>query len=153
MNIYFGVIILVLCSFVGYRLSVRFTERRKFFTDFYNFNEKMINEISFTKKSLTSICNLSEEKKSDFQINILKAINNEKYVLPKYLKKNDKHIFDEFSTELGQSDKQSQINFLSAKRAEISDIKSECEAEETKYKKLYIKLGVLFGLIFLILSL
>lgn len=153
MTIYFGIISLVICTFCGYRLSLKFSERRKFFVDFYNFNEKLINEVSFSQKSLLSLCDSEDKSASDFGLLINKTIKGEEYTFPTYLKNSDKLLFNEFGEAIGKSDKVSQLNFLSSKRKEISDIKDICYAEEKKYKKLYVKLGVLFGLIFLIMSL
>ena len=152
MNLYVGVVSLILCTFVGFRLASKYSDRKRFFVDFYNFNEKMINEVSFTNKSILNITNQNGVYNDCFNELLRKKIINEKLVMPNYLKNDDVILFNEYGETVGKTDRDSQLKFLTAKRQELLKINAICEVEEKKYKKLYVKLGFLFGLIILIIS-
>ena len=150
MNIYIGVLSLILCTFNGYRLSVKFNERKKFFSDFFSFNQKMISEVSFTQNPLLKIVESEQGDKRDFIKFISGEINKAEYYVPDYLKKEEIPIVKEYANNLGRSDRETQLKFLSSQTKIIENLCASSEKDEIKYKKLYVKLGFLFGLIILI---
>ncbi|MDY6367941.1 MAG: hypothetical protein SPL13_05465 [Clostridia bacterium] len=152
MNVYFGVIGFILSTFIGYRLSVKFTQRKSFYNTFYNFNEKMLDEISFSSKSLLTLIEKESVNSNDFYVILQKKIIKSDYNYPQYLKPEDKIFFEEYEKLLGKSDKKSQNEFLTAKKNELLKLKTESEQEEKKYKNLYVKLGFLLGLVMLVVS-
>lgn len=150
MNVYIGVISLICCTFLGYRLSVKYTERKNFFYDLYGFNEKMIGEMSFGRKTLKKIA--ENEKENGVMIgNILyDKILYGKTHYPAYINKEEAAVLDDYFNTLGRSDGESQLKFLSVQRKIFDEKRIETETQEKKYKKLYIKLGFLSGLIILV---
>ena len=54
---------------------------------------------------------------------------------------------------IGSGDKDTQIEYLNAVSAQLSNKCVICEEEEKKYRSLYVKLGFLIGLIALIILL
>ena len=46
---------IVVCTVIAYKLSEKFRLRQKFYNDFYLFNKRMCDEMSFTRNSLLSV--------------------------------------------------------------------------------------------------
>lgn len=147
MNIYIGVLSLLICTFFGYRLSVKYKDRKNFFTDFISFNEKMINEVSFSQNSLLSIVEKEKKENRDFGKLLYEKITDNDIILPKYLKEDEAETLFEYVNNLGKSDRESQLTYLSAKKKVIDELRVSAENEAKKYGNLYIKLGFLTGLI------
>ncbi len=155
MKILLGIIFLVICTYIGYFLSKKYTIRKDFYCDFYNFNKKLKNEIDFAQKSIKEIISPNINSKSIFYKGVCDS------VLENRLPQIDKNIFSQeeivfFNTYLesiGGSDKNTQIKFLETAGVKIDESKIKCKEEEKKYKSLYIKLGFLIGLIALIIIL
>lgn len=151
MSIYFGVLLLILCTFAGFRLSAKYSERRKFFTDLFTFNEKIINEVSFSQNSLLSIVENEKKLNSDFGKTICEIINGEEVKSVKYLKNEEIEVLIEYINKIGKSDRESQILYLSSEKKIIDEIRVAAINDEKKYGKLYVKLGFLFGLIIFVI--
>ena len=147
MNIYIGLLLLIICTFSGYRLSVKYSDRRIFFTDFYSFNEKMINEVSFSQNSLLSLIENESKLNRDFGKLIFEIINTKEKNCVKYLKDEEIEMISGYINKLGKSDRESQITYLSSEKKIIDEMRVAAINEEKKYAKLYVKLGFLFGLI------
>ena len=147
MSVYIGILSLIICTFSGYRLSCKYIERRKFFSDFYSFNEKMINEVSFTQKSLLNLSEKEKEAGSDFGNVLYGKIAEQKDISLKYLKEEETVFFNEYVKNIGKSNRESQLVFLTAEKKMIDELRVEAQNDEKKYGKLFVKLGFLFGLI------
>lgn len=151
MNVYIGVLILIICTFAGFRLSAKYTERKNFFTDFYSFNDKLINEVSFSQNSLLKIIEGEKNLNRDFGKCLYETINGEDKKPIKYLKKEEYKIILEYVNKIGKSDRESQIVYLTSEKKIIDEIRISAINEEKRFGKLYVKLGFLFGLIIFIL--
>lgn len=147
MNVYIGILSLIICTFLGYRLSVKYTERKKFFSDFYNFNEKMINEVSFSQNSVLTLLKRERDLSRDFGKVLYDIISEDDLIFPCYIKPEEKELLELYVKRLGKSDRASQLVFLSSEKKIIDDIRSSVILDEKRYRKLYVKLGFLFGLI------
>ena len=55
MNIIIGVFLIILGTFIGYKLSEKYTKRRKFFSDFFEFNQTLKTEITFSNNTVNNI--------------------------------------------------------------------------------------------------
>ena len=70
-----------------------------------------------------------------------------------YLNKEEIDFFKAYLTRLGSSDKFSQLSYLEEVGVQIDKRLSVATENEKKYKKLYLKLGFLLGLIAFIICL
>lgn len=148
MNLAFGLFFLTLSTVGGYFLSLKFIERRKFYSDFINFNKNFRAEINYGKNTLLNIINKNLEGKF---YSILKAVYNEEdYVLPSFILEDEKDFINNYFDFIGKTDKDSQEKFIDTSFVRLNEIYNSCLNEERKYKKLYVKLGFLIGLIFFI---
>ena len=147
MNLWVGVLSLIFCTFSGYRLSIKYVNRRKFFADFYAFNEKMINEVSFSQKSILTVAEEERGLNRDFGRSFYDKINDDENINLKDLNDEEKNLFNEYVNNLGKSDRESQLTFLSAEKKIIDELRISTVNDEQKYGKLYVKVGFLFGLV------
>lgn len=151
MKLFFAVIMLIACTGVGYILSLKFISRRKFYSEFLNFNKKIKNEVQFSSSTIKKIINESNDI-TDFNIAIKDGLTcKTNKINYNYLTKEEKEYFNRYVNEVGKSDKISQLEFLTSASKYIEEKVNLTNTEEVKYKKLYIKLGFLFGLIIFII--
>lgn len=155
MNLIIGVIVLIVCTFIGYRLSQKYKLRRVFYDSFVSFNKRVVSEVSFAQLSLVNIVKEYSEEKNDFY----KAVGNyfiegkDTGVIMKYLSESEIKSFKNYISVLGNVDKNTQLNFLNGVQPELDEKLKNAVEEEKKYRSLYIKLGFLFGLIALVILL
>lgn len=154
MKLFLGLILLIICIFIGYIKSNKYYFRRVFYDDFVKFNEKFKQEVSFKQRTIKNIIE-DELSDSDFITVIKGSIFNEKTTEKNlnYLNENEIKYFKDYVSTIGTVDKTIQLDFLQNISNEIIDKQKQCVSEENKYKKLYIKLGFFIGLILLILVL
>jgi len=154
MKLIFGIICLIICTYIGHILSKKYVKRRTFFSDFSDFNKKVKNEISFSKNTLIDIIKNFSNKTGVFYLQTRNYFNNKKIVFEdKLLSEQEQSFFKRYLDNLGVLDKTTQIDYLELVEKEIEEKKSTAILEEEKYKKLYLKLGFLIGLIMLIMLL
>lgn len=145
--------VLGLCVGCAFLLTRKFKQRSDFFYNLNLFNERLVNEVSYTKIPLPAFLEkyefsgdfkkmLEEKRTSDFQK------NNYEF---SYLKEDEKKFLHDYFFMIGKSDAASQKTYLSAVRAEIAELKRINEDTYKKYFSLYLKLGFLAGLILIIL--
>ncbi|MBQ7831552.1 MAG: hypothetical protein IJ393_05725, partial [Clostridia bacterium] len=68
-----------------------------------------------------------------------------------FLSEEERHLVEEYFLMLGKGDSLSQRNYFSSVREKLVKIENETELQAKKYGDLYIKIGFLCGLLFLIL--
>lgn len=141
-----------LCVGCAYWLTRRYKKRKDFFYNLDLFNERLVNEVSYTKIPLPAFAEKYEftgdfkkmltDKKDDFQA--------EKYDF-EYLTEDEKKFLCDYFRMVGGSDAASQKTYLSALRKEIEERRRTSEDIYKKYFALYLKLGFLAGLVLVIL--
>ncbi|MBO5927354.1 MAG: hypothetical protein J6Q32_00685 [Clostridia bacterium] len=152
MNVLCGIIAICLCTFIGYYLSGRWTDRKIFYSDFLSFHNTLLKEIEFSKKSLPEIAEtLSNDK--DFNKYVKNIYFNEqgKILKFKYLTADENKFLEDYFLKIGKSNSQVENGFLNSLTDEIINKSSQSAVNEVKYKKLYIKIGFLLGLMLFIL--
>lgn len=153
MNILSGIIVLILSVVLSILLSNKYAKRKNFYAEFSRFNEKILKEISFTSSSLLKISKTLPHD-SDFGLTTSKYFSGEKKVqYLSYLSKEENEYYLYFLSNVGLSDRDSQIAFISKTQQELDEKLKKTNEDEKKYKSLYIKLGFLFGLIMMIILL
>lgn len=152
MNVLCGIIAICLCTFIGYYLSGRWTDRKIFYSDFLSFHNTLLKEIEFSKKSLPEIAEtLSNDK--DFNKYVKNIYFNEqgKILKFKYLTADEIKFLEDYFLKIGKSNSQVENGFLNSLTDEITNKSTQSAINEVKYKKLYIKIGFLLGLMLFIL--
>lgn len=155
MNVILGIISLIFCTGVGYYFSKKYSIRSEFYSNFYEFNKSLKNDISFMQNSLLNFIDKYSTKTTIFYKNTYEYLYEKKEI------ELDKNIFNDeeksflknYLNSLGGSDKKTQLNYLESVDVNLVDLLNKAKEQETKYKSLYIKIGFLIGLIALIVLL
>ena len=146
-----GGLVIAFCIFLGYLAAGKYRSRKKFFTQLASFNERYLTELCYARKPLPeflreypyagdfekTISGFSEKRETDLKLN--------------YLTKEEKKLCADYFGMLGKGDAVSQKSYYSAQKAELEAKKSASEKEAKSRGELYIKLGLLAGLAFVIL--
>ena len=144
---------LFLCTFLGYVLALKYTDKRRFFECFSGFNKRLINEISFSLNTFPKILSSSREENS-FILLAKRYVSSGDFSCDyKYLTIDEKQFVKEYLDNTGKSDRESQLKFFNSVSTEIDSKLFSVRNDEKKYKSLYIKIGFLIGLIALIIFL
>lgn len=158
----FGVATIAFTSFCGYLLARKYRQKRDFFTQFKEFNERFISEVSYYRRPIGEFIaqyayrgefnrlleeyftGISEGKTTNI---ILEA--------PEYsfLKQEEKRVVEDYFLMLGKGDSSSQKGYCLAAKDGIVKLQAEAELTCKRYADLYVKLGFLCGLLILILIL
>ena len=156
-----GIVIVGFTSFCGYLLSKKYRIRKVFFTQFREFNERFLNEMTYYRRPLAEFFKKYQYKGEfsflleDYLLYVRKGQTSFEKLLENadfhFLKKDEKAFICDYLSMLGKGDSASQKSYFSSVKEQIK--KQETEAIEIgkKYADLYIKLGFLFGLFILIL--
>lgn len=149
-KIILSVLAVVVCTFVGYKMSEKYSLRSEFFNDFYRFNREMINQLTYVKRKIPEIIsNFSCKEQFLILLNEYKGyIDGKIFCLDKfwYLTIDEKELVTTYFILLGKSDALSQLNNLNSYNENLKNLANETTNEEKKYKKLYVKLGFFAGL-------
>ncbi|MBE7081058.1 MAG: hypothetical protein E7372_00670 [Clostridiales bacterium] len=153
MRLFLGIILLLLCVFIGYCLSNKYYFRRVFYGDFLSFNTLFAQEIAFKQ---TTIINLIKNQKSntDFYLLLNSNISGQDVKIDyKYLTNEEKQFVYEYLNKLGKFDKETQLDYIKGVNEIIKDKNESSILDEKRYKMLYLKVSFLIGLILLIIVL
>ncbi len=158
--IFLGVIVFI-CGYIGYGLSKYYISRLKFFNDLLNFAEKFETEINFSKTKLLNVVDGFKSTSKEFVtiLNSYKLFLNEGQILNenlmfdkiKILKEEEKHCVFMFFNELGKFDVYNQTKQIENYKVKFNDIIHSCVEDKKKYGTLYVKLGIILGLLFALL--
>lgn len=153
MKIFFGVLAVCLCVAASYKMADKYTERRKFYESFGDFNKKLKNEVYFTRKTIISVLEENSNKNDFFYKSVNEYYHNNKQRVRnvKIFSEEETDFFNKYLEILGVSDGASQIKHIEATENYISDKFSQAVDNEKKYKSLYVKLGFLLGLLIFVL--
>lgn len=152
MNAFLGFIALIVSTYLGYCFSKKFDKRKSFYLEFNEFNKKIKNEISYSQNTIYHILNLKNKNQSDFYNCVTSVIINK---LPfnfdkNYISLDEKDYFNDYILNIGNGDRVSQLDFLASTSEYLKEKCKSSDEEVKKYKKLYVKLGFLIGLIIFI---
>jgi len=147
-------------SFCGYLLGRKYRQKRQFFNQFKEFNERFLTEVTYYRRPILEF--LSHYRyKGEFHAFLEDIIFSleEKYSLDKYMKTNDytflthedKIFLNDYFSMFGRSDSVSQKAYFSSANVEIEKRKTNAQSEVKKYGDLYLKMGVLCGILIVIL--
>ena len=151
MRIIAGAVLVAVSTLIGLLLSVKYTERKKFYADFYSFNKRYIECVSFSGDSLKKL--LSENNASSDFYEYMRAFAEDKTTVfkKKYLSADESAFLYEYAATLGRGDYETEKTKANVSLEKIKERKEKSVDDEKKYKPLLIKLGFLFGAIVFIL--
>ena len=145
MRIFLGLLSLIVCTAFGYYFSLKYVEKRKFYSDFLTFNKRYRSEINFSFNTIGHIINNFNDGKF---IRILKNVYKEEEIeYPKFLNEEEINFLDSYISYIGKTDKFTQENFIDSVNGNLINYYNVSVEEEKKYKNYYVKLGFLIGLI------
>lgn len=146
-----GGLIIAFCTLLGWFASGKYRQRKSYFTQLASLNEKYLAELKYTRKPMKQF--LSElPLTGDFQKSSEEFLSGKTISLNfPYLKEDEKRMITEYFSMLGKGDSNSQNSYFSSKSNEITSKKQEAEKNSKEYGELYLKLGLLAGLAFVIL--
>ena len=156
-----GVGIVAFTSFCGYLFARKYRQRNDFFSQFKEFNERFLSEISYYRRPIREFMG-AYSYRGEFQ-EFLQAYNMqieeqgykeggfmdmEEY---SFLTNEEKRMIKDYFLMLGRGDSSSQKSYFSSVKIGIDKLQVEAEIQRKRYGDLYIKLGFLCGLFILIL--
>lgn len=140
-------VIIAFCTFLGYLAASKFRARKKFFAQMSSFNDVYLNELTYMRRTLKEL--IGEIRENGDFFDLLKDRNAE--VKLHYLSEEEKKECGDYLKMLGAGDSSSQKNYFSAKKTALGEKKAKSEKDAAERGSLYLKLGLLAGLAFVIL--
>ena len=155
-----GLSVVAFTTFIGYLLTKKYRRRKVFFTQFYDFNTRFLNEISYFKRPIVEFVS-KYAYKGDFDDFLRGYIKNLSTPLRiedllktddfSFLNKDDKQFVFDYFLNLGKGNSNTQNTYYNGIKERLKSLKEQAEKEDKRYGDLFIKLGFLCGLLFLIL--
>ena len=153
--------IIAFTSFCGYLLGRKYRQKRQFFDQFKEFNERFLSEVTYYRRPILEFL-MRYRYKGEFHIFLqdlifdLKEENSffktclegAEYT---FLTNEDKIFLADYFAMFGRSDSASQKAYFSSANLEIEKKKTLAQSELKKYGDLYLKLGILCGILIVIL--
>ncbi len=156
-----GIVIVSFTSFCGYLLSKKYRIRKVFFSQFREFNERFLNEMTYYRRPLAEFFTKYQYKGEfgflleDYLVYIRKGQTSFDKLLENsdfhFLKKEEKAFICDYLSMLGKGDSASQKAYFGSVKEQLKKLETEAIETGKKYADLYIKLGFLCGLFILIL--
>lgn len=132
MKIIIGIFFLFLCTFIGYNLSLKYTKRKIFYGNFFNFNEKLLREVSFLQTTIVSLLN-DIDINTDFYDSLKHYVNTKEFKFDKqYLLEEEKNELNRYFKTIGTSDKIGQLEYLSSMDITLKNKRIQTEENEKK---------------------
>lgn len=145
-------LIVAFCIFLGYLAAGKYRVRMKFYSQFSMFNERYLTELCYARKPLSDFLR-EYEYAGDFE-KLLRSYASERNrdgIKLRYLTESENKECDDYFSELGKGDTVSQKNYFSSRKPILEEKRAASERESKRHSELYIKLGLLGGLAFVIL--
>lgn len=156
-----GIAIVAFTSFCGYLLAKKYRQRRLFFSQFREFNERFLSEIAYYRRPIREFAagysyrGEFNDLLGDFFDGIDDRSPNARAFtdFPAYgfLKTEEKSIVEDYFLMLGKGDSASQKGYFTAVKDTLNKLQTESETACKRYGDLYVKIGFLCGLLILIL--
>lgn len=136
---------------IGYLLSSKYRARRRFYDQFCLFNERYLNELSYSRKPLPDFLKQNEYK-GDFAKAIKQCVETRDYTVKfSFLTNEEKGVCSNYFSMLGKGDALSQKAFFGAQTGLLEEKRADGEKQAKARGSLYLKLGLLAGLAIVIL--
>lgn len=139
------------CTLLGYLAAGKYRARKSFFSQMNALNEKFLAELKFARKPLKEfLADCSFE--GDFNA-FIKDFEQNRISAPavSYLTQAEKEYAAAYFSMLGKGDSHSQLGYFTAQKDPLTQKCDQLEKEAKERGELYLKLGLLSGLAFVIL--
>lgn len=157
----FGIVMIAFTSFCGYLLARKYRQRKLFFRQLYEFNERFLTEIAYYRRPIQEFAakytyrgEFAELLERFFE-GLNEEVVQENTFLDKahfsFLKEEERRAVEDYFLMLGRGDSVSQRGYFSSVKEELYSESVVAEKACKKYADLYIKIGFLCGLLLLIL--
>ena len=154
-KITFGLLLVLLTTAFGVNFSEKYGRKRNFYIALENFCTYLKREISFSSTPVGNVVKSFSSDNEDLPAvlsRFAESGGSSEEGLPIYLNEEDKKFIFSFFSKLGKSDRQNELELVSAFSEEVKKYR---EAENRKYEKikgLSAKLGFFAGaVIFVVL--
>ena len=139
------------CTLLGHFAASKYRSRRAFYGQMHTFNERYLAELGYSRKPLPQF--LAEYRYTGEFARTVEtlAVRREGAAPLSFLSAEENKAVQEYFQMLGRGDAHSQSGYFSARRAPLAQKKEESEKEAKERGALYLKLGLLGGLAFVIL--
>ncbi|MBE5752681.1 MAG: hypothetical protein E7343_01265 [Clostridiales bacterium] len=149
--------ILIFTTTIGYLLASKYRNRKLFFHQFCQFNERFLREIEYSKRPIKEFIQCYAYK-GDFceilnkYLEKLGAFDDFLSIFPEigYLENEEMRVVCDYFNSLGKGDSYTQKSYFSTASIQIEEYRKKSESDYKRYADLYVKLGVLFGLAIII---
>ena len=155
-----GIAIIAFTTFCGYLLAKKYRQRKLFFQQLREFNERFLCEVSYYKRPVKEFA-ARYAYHGEFNLLLHDFLNNLDTDNPhndflneaqfSFLKTEDRRMIADYFLMLGRGDSSSQKSYFTSVKNELISLQKEADTACKKYGDLYVKLGFLCGLLFLIL--
>ncbi len=146
-------LIVAFCTAIGYLAAEKYRARRSYFSQLSDFVERYIAELGYAKKPLPAFLG-SCHFNGDFGKTMERVARHEEIVCREsYLTEAERADCEGLYSMLGKGDSISQREYFQSKKQPIAEKKAAAEREAKSHSDLYLKLGLLAGLAFVILIL
>ena len=145
------VLVVAFCVLLGYLAAGKYRERKQFFTQFHAFHERYLSELGYTRRPLNEFL-LSCRCSGDFGA-LINDFSQNRETTPKfrYLTQDERGEIKDYLDMLGKGDALSQKGYFSEQTERIKGQRNCCEEAAKRNTALFLKLGLLAGLAFVIL--
>ena len=145
------ILIITFCTLMGYFAAGKYRARKRFYTQFFTFNERYLNELGYTRRPLSAFLQESAYT-GDFGKSVAAFMKNRETKFTfSWLSGEERAECSDYFSMLGKGDTFSQKSYFTSRQSMIAEKKATCEREAKKRSDLYLKLGLLAGLAFVIL--
>ncbi len=146
-------LIVAFCTAIGYLAAEKYRQRKNYFSQLSDLVERYLAELGYEKKPLPAFlegCRYT----GDFGKTMAKIARHEQAVCREsYLTEAEKTDCEGLYSMLGRGDSASQREYFQSKKQLLAEKKAAAEKEAKARSGLYLKLGLLAGLAFVILIL
>ena len=157
----FGATMVAFTTFCGYLFARKYRQRKLFFAQFSEFNDRYISEISYSRRPIKTFIS-AYAYKGEFDtflrkyFEVLESGQTRMHGFDfktelSFLKQEERQIVLDYFIMLGKGDSVSQKGYFSTIKERLHSLASLTENEHKKYGNLYVKIGFLCGLFILIL--
>ncbi len=143
-------LVIAFCTLLGYFAAGKYRARRSFFAQWSDLNEKYLSELKYRRAPLPEFlkeCKLTGE----FGKAAESSLKGNGELKAAFLTEEEKKDALVYFGQLGRGDSRSQLGFFEGKRALLLTKKEGAEKDAKERGELYLKLGLLAGLAFVIL--
>lgn len=145
--------IVAFCMLLAYFVSGKYRSRKNFYTQFARFNELYLTELKYRRKTIGEMFREGRYT-GEFQKTIQEIAENRTIEMNYSFLSNEEQAEGKYYfSMLGKGDAHSQTAFFSSQSAILTKKKEACEFEAKERTQLYLKLGLLAGLAFVIMIL